>query len=92
MDNILKGLKQVRPYLDDILIGGRTLVECEENVKLVLSRLLEHNVKVNRSKCVFFVQEIEYLGFKLSGKGISPTNDKMDAILNAPLNQEICTL
>lgn len=26
MDNMLKGLKQVRPYLDDILIGGKTSV------------------------------------------------------------------
>lgn len=39
IDNILKDMKYVKPYLDDILIGGRTKIECQENTLRVLERL-----------------------------------------------------
>lgn len=84
MDNMLLGLKYVRPYMDDILVGGESYEECLENICDVLARLQKYNVKVNESKCVLMEKEIEFLGFKLSGKGIKPLDDKMDAILNAP--------
>lgn len=67
----LSGLGYVKPYMDDILIGGRTLSECEENVIKVFERLVDFNVKVNRSKCIFFEKEIEYLGYRFSGQGIA---------------------
>lgn len=89
MDDILRGLKFVSPYMDDILIGGKTMEDCKINLYKVLERLVNFNEKVNKSKCVFLKPEIEYLGYKLSGKGISPTENKMEVITKAPEPKDI---
>lgn len=62
IDNILRGLNYVRPYLDDILIGGRTKQECEKNTLHVLDRLNKYNVKANEEKFRFLLSEVQYLG------------------------------
>lgn len=92
IDSILRDMKYTRPYLDDILIGGRTREECRENTMKVLRRLDEFNVKANRQKCKFLVPEIKYLGFSLSKRGIRPTKDKLDAVRNAPSPHDLTSL
>lgn len=92
IDGILKGMKYTRPYLDDILIGGRTLAECRENTLLVLERLNEFNVKANQQKCKFLLKEVKYLGYNLSKRGISPTKDKLEAVRNAPAPHDLTSL
>lgn len=47
MDTILAGLSKTKAYLDDIICFGATLQEAHENVRKVLKRLTEFNVKVN---------------------------------------------
>lgn len=46
MDTILAGLSKTKAYLDDICFGA-TLQEAHENVRKVLKRPTEFNVKVN---------------------------------------------
>lgn len=92
IDSILKGMEYVRPYLDDILIGGRSMEECKANTFKVFSRLNEFNVKANRSKCKFLIPEITYLGYSLSKNGIRPTQDKLDAVRNAPSPHDLTSL
>lgn len=84
MDEILKGCKKVGCFLDDIIVGGKTIEELYENTIVVLNRLKEYKVKVNEQKCQFFVKEVEYLGHKISGEGISPNPRKLEAIMKAP--------
>lgn len=84
METILKGINNIGIYIDDILIGGCSLVDCRETLFLVLSRLNDHNIKINLEKCKFFVSEIEWLGHVVSFEGIKPSPNKEKAILESP--------
>lgn len=84
IDQILRGLKFVKSYIDDTLIGGENFSDCLNNLKQVLERLNMYNVHVNLAKCSFFTPQVDYLGHTLSEKGLSPNSDKVKAIVQAP--------
>lgn len=84
MDNMLEGLEGVRCYVDDVVIWGSTLQQHNERLIKVLQRVHEHGLKLNRAKCQFGVQEITFLGDKLSAEGIEPDERKIKAILSMP--------
>ena len=46
VDEILRDLPNAQAFLDDLLIGGRSLSECKSNVEMVMKRLDEYNVKI----------------------------------------------
>ena len=39
---------------------------------------------LKRNKCAFLLSAVEYLGHKISAKGLQPTDDKIQAIRRAP--------
>ena len=75
MDIVLKDIlrKGALVYIDDIIVYGRTLDELYRHLKIVLSRLREHNLKLNQKKCHFFIREkVEFLGHIVSEGKIYP--------------------
>ena len=62
MDQLLQGVKFTVCRLDDILISGRSTEEHLEILEEVFQRLEEHGIRLNRAKCVFFQQGLEFLG------------------------------
>lgn len=92
IDKILSGLENVVSYFDDILIGSPTKEGCVRNTFAVLTRLREFNVQANFEKCKFFESSIEYLGHVISAEGISPSADKLKAIVNASRPRDLTSL
>lgn len=84
MDEILKGIKMVKCYFDDVCIGGRDFDECKRNLEAVLQRFSDFSVRVNADKCRFFETEITYLGHIISNGTIKPNEEKLSALMNAP--------
>lgn len=84
MDKMLVGLKDVFCYIDDILIAGNSMKECEANLIKLLEVLVKNNVKINPSKCVWFQSSVEFLGHIINSQGVSPTSGKIESITNAP--------
>ncbi|XP_058816278.1 uncharacterized protein K02A2.6-like [Topomyia yanbarensis] len=82
MTEMLAGIDGVIVYLDDIVVAGQTREDHDLRLKQVLSVLKENNAKLNTSKCLIGVNELEILGFKVSATGISPSDDKVLAIRN----------
>lgn len=74
---ILGGCRGVKNYLDDIFVFGRTPEEHDENLRAVMARLREHNVKINESKCVFKSQAVKFIGFKITPEGWQIEEEKM---------------
>ena len=83
MDQVLVGLKNVRVYLDDIIVAGKNIQDCKEKLFMVLERLSKANIKVNLNKCKFFVSSLPYLGHIISDKGLHPCPDKLATIRDA---------
>ena len=84
MDNLLQRLDHIVIYIDDILITGRTEAEHLQTLDEVLRRLEEAGMRLKRTKCVFMAHSVEYLGHRISKEGITPTEDKVRAITEAP--------
>ena len=80
METLLRGLKGVSIYLDDILITGPNLTEHIENLQQVLQRLSEAGLHLNKEKCSFLLPQIEYLGHIIDAQGLHPTQEKVRAI------------
>ena len=72
MNKVLKGLKFVMTYLDDIIIYSQDETQHLKHLEIVFSHLREAGLKMKRSKCDFIKREIHYLGHLISPDGISP--------------------
>lgn len=75
-------IEGVDVYVDDILIWGSTLKEHNERLVKVFKIAREHNLKFNKFKCKFGLQEIAYMGHRITDKGVLPDLSKIEAIKN----------
>ena len=85
MNKVLKGLKFMMTYLDNIIIFSQDESQHLEHLEIVFSRLPEAGLKMKHSKCDFFKSEIHYLGHLISPEGISPLPNKLDSIKHMPV-------
>ncbi len=85
MQHILHDMPMVRIFVDDVIVGGRTLEEAYENMKLVLDRLREKNMVVTTSNTQLFRTTLNFLGHVISGSGVSPQQIQVHAVLDWPL-------
>jgi len=80
-NDILKGLENIcLVYLDDIIIFGETEEKFNENLDRVLTRLEEKRITIKRSKCIFGVKEIEFLGHVISKNSVKLSTDRKEAL------------
>ena len=84
MSEIIEGLERARSSQDDIIVWGKTLAEHNNRVSKVKTKVRESEQKLNKSKCVFGVQNNTFLRHKLSITGISPDPQKVKAISEMP--------
>ncbi|CAH8492821.1 unnamed protein product [Dicrocoelium dendriticum] len=84
IDNIVLDIPNTCAYLDDILITGRTKKEHLYTLDRVSHKLSEHYLRLKRSKCVFLVDSVDYLGYRLDKHGLHARKDKLQPIISAP--------
>ena len=89
MERILGDAEGCKVYLDDLLVYGRDTQELLQRLDIVLKKLKEHGLRLSRDKCQFMEREVVYLGWKISGNGISPKEKGAEAILEAPEPRDI---
>ncbi|CAK1589624.1 unnamed protein product [Parnassius mnemosyne] len=65
-------VKYVLVYMDDVLIPARNFDEGLGRLEEVLGLLREAGLTLRLKKCYFFFEEIDFLGFRVNGKGIRP--------------------
>ena len=81
---VLKGITFAFGYLDDILIFSPDNKTHLEHLEIVFQRLKEADLKLKASKCNFFKKHIQYLGHLVSGEGIEPLPEKLEAVRKMP--------
>ena len=81
MDLTLVNMDSTFVYIDDILIltKGEKSVHMQK-VREVLEVLDKANLQLKADKCKIACTEIEWLGYKLSGEGVTPINGKIQGI------------
>jgi hypothetical protein len=63
--------KFVVVFIDDILIYSKNEEEHAQHLRIVLTRLREHQLYAKFSKCAFWLEEIQFLGHVLSARGVA---------------------
>lgn len=85
METVLQGIPGVVCFQDDILVTGKTKEEHVNCLRRVLERLNDCGLKIKRSKCVFFQKSVSYLGHVMDKDGLKKSDEKVRAIIEAPI-------
>ena len=67
-------------YLDDIIVYSKTFDEHLQNLKTVLERLKNANLKLNPKKCILLRKKVAFLGHQMSEQGIAIDPAKIQAV------------
>ena len=87
---ILEGLKGVEVIADDILVIGSgttdsdTVKDHDRNLKALLQRARESNLKLNKKKLKLRLHEVPYMGHLLTADGLKPDEEKIKAVKDMP--------
>ena len=84
MDEMLTGIDGVVCYLDDIIVTGTNTVEHLRNLAKVFAKIHEYGFWINKTKCVFMRDQVEYLGFVVNQHGVHTSPSKVQAITDMP--------
>ena len=90
LDDALEGLRGVKTIADDILVygEGETHQEAErdhdENLRALMTRCREKQVKLNRQKLKFKQTEVSFMGHLITKDGLKPDPAKVKAVNEMP--------
>lgn len=82
LERILQQCEGTINFIDDILVYGRNLEEHNQRLEKTLHVLESNNVFLNRDKCIYRINKIEFLGHELSPQGIKPLESHVKVIQN----------
>lgn len=71
-------------YLGDLLVFGASYKDLLNHLKIVLSRLMDDELYVGKSKCEIFTPHAEFLGLQLGGDGISVGENRKKIVQEWP--------
>ena len=80
MDRICRDLPFATTYLDDLLIHSRTLQDHREHLHILFERLSRAGLTLRGDKCTIGLTKVKYLGHLFSAKGMEPDPQKVAAV------------
>ena len=79
-------------YLDDILVASRSHDDHQEHLKRIFSLLSSNGLVLNKAKCLFGAEKLDFLGHQVSARGISPLPDRVTALREHPAPKDRASL
>ena len=95
LDQNLEGLPVVHRIFDVLLITGKgptplaTTQDHDRNLRSLLERCQERNIKLNREKFMFKCSQVPFIGHLLTNEGLKPDPPKVEAICNMPKPEDV---
>ncbi|KAL0400337.1 UNVERIFIED_CONTAM: Retrovirus-related Pol polyprotein from transposon.6 [Sesamum radiatum] len=68
-------------FIDDILVYSKNKEEHEQHLRIVLQILKDKELYAKLSKCIFWVNQVVFLGHIICGDGVMPDPSKVKAIM-----------
>ena len=91
MGHVTADLPGVAVFLDDILVSGKDSKDHQNNLRRLLQRLEEKELRCRQEKCQLAKKTVDYLGHLLSKEGIAK-GTKVDAVRNMPPPKDVSSL
>ena len=92
IDQVLSGLTFTCAIMDDVLVSGVNDYDHLKNLEKVFERFRKYGLRLKKEKCMFMKPSVVYMGRRISADGIQPTEDKVAAIKEAPVPQNVTQL
>ncbi|XP_065058440.1 uncharacterized protein K02A2.6-like [Rhopilema esculentum] len=83
LQKALQGLNGVQNIADDIVVYGATCEEHDANLGKCLERLKNKGLTLNKSKCKFLSETLDFFGQIFSKDGTRPDPKRVNDLLNA---------
>ena len=81
--------KTIEVYIDDMIVKSKRDTDHNCDLRQTFEILWAFSMKLNPKKCVFGVHSETFLGFMISSRGIEANLDKIQAILDMKLQQNV---
>ena len=81
MQELFGDLEGVEIYFDDFLVWGETKKHLGDRLEVVFQRCRQYNLRLNLSKCRFFLQEVLWLDHMILNGGLQADPAKVEAIM-----------
>jgi hypothetical protein len=91
ISQIFHDCEGVQNISDDIVIHGCNEQEHDERLRIVLQRLKQKGLTLNRKKCEFKMNKITFMGDVLSKNGIGPTSERIKSLLDPIKGTDECS-
>ena len=73
----------IESYADDVCIGAQNQQDLENAVRTLLTTYRKYGWTVSPAKCLYAVDEIEFLGHRFTPKGVLPPEETVQKLLAA---------
>ena len=80
---VMSECEGVENISDDLIVHGNGDSEHDARLVKCIETLMKHGLTINIQKCLIRLPELEYFGHHVSGSGISPTEDRVRAVIEA---------
>ena len=86
MDNFIEKyeLNDIFPYMDNVTNCGDNQEEHDINLKAFKEAASKANFTLNEEKCVFFIEEIDLLRYKISYNSLNSDPNRLEPLLSLP--------
>ena len=87
MELVLSGVlfERCLVYIDDVICFGKTEEEALYNLRVVLQKFRDANLKLKPSKCSLFQDECTFLGHTVARDGTTCEKSKVEAVASWPV-------
>ncbi|GFY09551.1 retrovirus-related Pol polyprotein from transposon 412 [Trichonephila clavipes] len=89
VDGLFQGMDGVKVFMDDARITGSDEISHFTALEEFFKKCREHGLKLNLNKSKFFQNEINFLGHRIDSKGLHKTDEKISAVVNAPVPRNV---
>lgn len=92
MESILDGIPGVKVFFDSVLVHGKSRKQHDERLRAVLRKFKECGLTVRPEKCELWVEEVKFLGFVFSKKGIKMEPSRIKVLKKAKAPDDVLEL
>lgn len=76
-------------YTDDILVISKTIEQHINTLREIFKLFVANRLELRVNKCTFLQTKVEFIGYLVSKKGISPTKERVQSVQKIPIPRNI---